>query len=51
MSYKGIHALNHPDSRKRKPTPPRVGKRMRMTEALSYRLRAIKLDSHSGSHA
>jgi hypothetical protein len=47
MSYRGIHALNHPASHQRKPKLPLVGKRMRMTEALSSRWQAIKLDRHN----
>ncbi len=46
MSYRGIHALNHPDSHQRKPKLPLVGKRMRMPEALSSRRQAIKVDRH-----
>ena len=44
MSCRGLQSLNHADSHQRKPNLPLVGKRMRMTEALSYRLQAIKLD-------
>ena len=49
MSYRGIRALNRADSHQRsKHKLPLVGKRLRMsmTEALSYRLQAIKVDRH-----